>query len=184
MILVHYIAVLLLEVLTIEVTSVINLEGSTESGRSLFIRLTLPPIISDNPVTAVLPLLTSEALHQCTNSCSLLSPRCKTTEELLELCDKFNLDVSSTVFHIQLSQYLYNLFLELNRIHHFQDNEFYFDRHPRSFGAIINFFRTGKLHLGEVKNTSMSMWISRVEAYFHIAPILTDRRGLFCDKAL
>jgi len=47
--------------------------------------------------------------------------RCKTTEELLELCDKFNLD----------------------------DNEFYFDRHPRSFGAIINFFRTGKLHLGE-----------------------------------
>ena len=26
---------------------------------------------------------------------------------------------------------------------------FYFDRHPRNFGAVINFYRTGKLHLGE-----------------------------------
>eukprot|EP00090_Calanus_glacialis_P008953 TRINITY_DN17274_c0_g1_i1.p1 TRINITY_DN17274_c0_g1~~TRINITY_DN17274_c0_g1_i1.p1 ORF type:complete len:566 (-),score=77.28 TRINITY_DN17274_c0_g1_i1:155-1852(-) len=46
---------------------------------------------------------------------------CRTNEEILELCDKFNIE----------------------------DNEYYFDRHPRNFGAVINFYRTGKLHLGE-----------------------------------
>ena len=34
------------------------------------------------------------------NPSLFLSPRCKTTEELLELCDKFNLDVRSILFHI------------------------------------------------------------------------------------
>ena len=47
--------------------------------------------------------------------------RAQSTQEILDLCDKFNKE----------------------------DNEYYFDRHPRNFGAVINFYRTGKLHLGE-----------------------------------
>jgi len=60
-------------------------------------------------------------LQQVPNSRLGMLYQARTHEDILELCADYSL----------------------------VDNEFFFDRHPRSFNTILNFYRTGKLHIAD-----------------------------------
>jgi len=61
--------------------------------------------------------------------------RCSTVDDLMELCDDYTVE----------THYDNDDDDETDNDHTVV--EFFFDRHPRSFVPIVNFYRTGKLHI-------------------------------------
>jgi len=60
--------------------------------------------------------------------------RCSTVDDLMELCDDYTVETRYDDGHDRFGADATHV-------------EFFFDRHPKSFIPIVNFYRTGKLHI-------------------------------------